>query len=95
MTFDAEGNMYAFVANGWVQRILLNGTGVNWAYVGGRPLAGEFDKEGNLYVCEAAKGLLMVEKGTKRVIIVAAQTVDNVPITYADDLGNIRQCYPL
>jgi sugar lactone lactonase YvrE len=66
---------------------LETGESTEWAYVGGRPLAGEFDSQGNLYVCDAVKGLLYVDKETKVVTIAAARTNDGVPILFADDIG--------
>lgn len=103
VVFDKSGDMYAFTERGVVQRILANGSAVDYAYVGGarfvlccvyvnhlvsgRPLAGDFDSEGNMYVCEASKGLLLIEKNTRRVVVAAARTDDGKPILYADDLG--------
>jgi sugar lactone lactonase YvrE len=57
ITFDKDGNAYGFTVKGQVVSIDLDtGIATEWAFIGGRPLAGEFDHEGNLYVCDAIKG---------------------------------------
>eukprot|EP00877_Chromochloris_zofingiensis_P013931 jgi/Chrzof1/8792/Cz03g24210.t1 len=63
------------------------------AYVGpGRPLGAQFDTDGNLIICDSLKGLMMLEKDTHRVLIVANRVSDTSAIDpgseilYANDL---------
>ena len=55
ITFDAEGNMFAFTARGRIVQVLPDETVVEWANVGGRPISGGFDANGDLIVCDIGK----------------------------------------
>lgn len=95
MTFDRDGNAYGFTVDGRVIQIdLTTGAATEWAYIGGRPLAGEFDVHGDLYVCDSVKGLLHVDHQTRVVSIAAARTNDGVPILFADDIGTTTTTPP-
>lgn len=65
-----------------------------YAYLGpGRPLGAELDKDGNLIICDSLKGLIMLEKYSKRVVILANRVwarsdIDaGSEISYANDLA--------
>eukprot|EP00803_Ostreobium_quekettii_P002281 evm.model.scf_18.14 EVM.evm.TU.scf_18.14 scf_18:86380-87576(-) len=64
-----------------------------YAYTGpGRPGGAEIDAGGNLLVCDTLKGLLMVENGTRRLVVLANRVADDSPldpgteIRFANDL---------
>eukprot|EP00879_Flechtneria_rotunda_P027006 GHRR01028863.1.p1 GENE.GHRR01028863.1~~GHRR01028863.1.p1 ORF type:complete len:391 (+),score=61.95 GHRR01028863.1:43-1215(+) len=77
----------------------LNRTAKAWLGPG-RPLGAAFDAQGNLIICDALKGLLMLEKDTHVVVLLTSRTSKSsplepdAPIIYANDLdvasdGNI------
>jgi len=68
--FDSEDKMYGLTEDGWVMQIDDDGSVLKYAYVGGRPLGGAFDAQDNLFVADAQKGLLMIERESKKVIYV-------------------------
>eukprot|EP00878_Enallax_costatus_P028517 GHUV01030808.1.p1 GENE.GHUV01030808.1~~GHUV01030808.1.p1 ORF type:complete len:341 (+),score=29.56 GHUV01030808.1:466-1488(+) len=63
------------------------------AYLGpGRPLGAKYDAHGNLVICDAFKGLIMLEAGTNRVVLLTnhisstSPLEPNTPVTYTNDL---------
>jgi sugar lactone lactonase YvrE len=58
----------------------------------GRPLGAAFNAQGDLYVCDALKGLLLLRKGSSQVEFVASRVSGSSPlephqpIIYANDL---------
>ena len=65
--FDPSDDTCFFTgtARGSIVRVsTADGSFTEWAYVGGRPLGGSFDKDGNLIVCEPSKGLIKVDRNT-------------------------------
>ncbi|GJP29375.1 hypothetical protein CLOM_g16493 [Closterium sp. NIES-68] len=70
---DAEGNLYSSDASGWI-KILRKGDREprDWVHVGGHPLGLAWRKDGReLVVCEATKGLLLVDVETRFVRLVS------------------------
>lgn len=62
MAFDKAGNVYMGVENGIILKYLpSSGTIIEFAHNLGRPLGMKFDDKGNLYVCDAVKGLLVID----------------------------------
>lgn len=88
ITSNANGDIYATSHEGWVIRwpAPLDSTSKpeRWVNVGGRPLGIAFDAEQNLWVANAYTGLQKITPAG--VVSVEADTVDGVPIRYADDL---------
>lgn len=83
----SKGYAYTGLENGNIVRIRLDGTGGGYESVvntQGRPLGMQFDQYGNLVVCDAKKGLLIVTPDNR--IQVLADRVNNKPIKFADDL---------
>ncbi|MBL0712236.1 MAG: SMP-30/gluconolactonase/LRE family protein [Desulfosarcina sp.] len=81
---DAQGRVYGGTADGRILRIDAQGRVETFADTGGRPLGLHFDREGNLIVCDAVKGLLSVNpRGEVRVLLTAAE---GLPFGFTDDL---------
>lgn len=85
---DGEGRIYAGTEDGTIVRIEAGGRG-EWtietlASTGGRPLGIDFDAAGNLVVCDARKGLLLVSPGGE--VTALARTAGGVPFGFADDV---------
>jgi len=58
-----------------------------WAFVGGRPLSGTFDRNGDLVLTCAIKGLCKVDKNTRKVMILCNKSDnDNREVHFADDV---------
>ncbi|MBU6950229.1 SMP-30/gluconolactonase/LRE family protein [Hahella sp. HN01] len=81
---DAEGAVYAGLANGDIIRINKDGEFEVLANTGGRPLGIEFNPAGDLIVADAAKGLLQLDKAGK--LTVLTSKADNLPFGVADDV---------
>lgn len=76
------GAVYTATRDGWLQRMLPDGSWENWRFVGGTGLLGIAPSaDGSMLVCDADKGLLRVDE--ERVTILAS-TVDGSPIRFAD-----------
>lgn len=81
---DAEGRLYASLHNGQVVRFASDGQPSVFADTQGRPLGMDFDRQGNLIVADAYKGLLSINpQGQIRVLSTSA---DGVPFAFTDDL---------
>jgi len=66
---DREGRVYAGTLDGRVVRLLPDGRIETFAETGGRPLGMQFDRDGNLIVCDASRGLLAIDpQGEIRVL---------------------------
>ncbi|MFL1407616.1 SMP-30/gluconolactonase/LRE family protein [Marinobacter sp. M1N3S26] len=68
---DAQGRLYTGTSDGWIMRMADGGSGEpeRWVDTGGRPLGLVFDKQGNLIVADARRGLLEVSpSGQVRVL---------------------------
>lgn len=85
---DAEGRVYAGLADGRIVRILIDGTVEDFANTGGRPLGMEFDSGGRLIVADAWKGLLSISTGGQ--ITVLSTEADDLPFGFTDDVDIAR-----
>lgn len=85
IALDAQGRIYAATHEGRIVRLQADGSHPeHWAETGGRPLGVKFDRDGNLLVADAYRGLLKIAaSGT---VTVLASEADGKPILYADDL---------
>jgi len=81
---DREGRVYSGTSDGKIIRVLENGTIETFADTKGRPLGLHFDKDENLVVCDASKGLLSIDK--KGTVSVLTTRAGGLPIALADDL---------
>jgi sugar lactone lactonase YvrE len=85
VAIDTAGNVYVGTDDG---SILLFPAGSDqftvFAQTGGRPLGLAFDREGNLIVADADKGLLSVDATGKVSVLSAA--ADGVPFLFTDDV---------
>ncbi|XP_042437930.1 adipocyte plasma membrane-associated protein-like [Zingiber officinale] len=85
---DGDGTLYTATRDGWIKRMLSNGSGFEeWMLAGGGGLLGlalATDDPDRVLVCDAYKGLLKV--GTEGVVSLASH-VDGTRIRFADDLA--------
>lgn len=85
---DAQGNVYAGLADGRIVKIDSQGEVHDFTHTQGRPLGLHFDDSGNLIVADAVKGLLSIDhQGTFSTLV---SEVDGIPINFADDLDISR-----
>lgn len=80
---DDHGRIYGGVADGRILRI-EGDRKETFADTGGRPLGLHFDRQGNLIVCDAVKGLLSVNAQGK--VQVLLSEAEGVPFGFTDDL---------
>lgn len=82
---DEQGNIYAPYEDGRIMQYDSNGKNPKlFANTKGRPLGLEFDKNGNLIVCDAKKGLLKISKDQK--IEVLLTSVDGIDLGFTNDV---------
>jgi sugar lactone lactonase YvrE len=81
---DQQGRLYAGTQDGFIKRILSDGTVESWVNTGGRPLGLHFDHNANLIVCDAYKGLLSINPAGE--ITVLTTSVNGVPFGFTDDV---------
>ena len=81
---DQQGRIYTGTQDGFIKRVLADGTVETWVDTGGRPLGLQFDQGGNLVVCDAYKGLLSINPAGD--ITVLTTSADGVPFAFADDV---------
>ena len=85
IALDSQGRIYAATHEGNIVRLQADGTKPeNWVNTKGRPLGMDFDKDDNLIVVDAFRGLLSIAPDGK--ITELATVADGVPIVYADDV---------
>jgi sugar lactone lactonase YvrE len=85
VALDAEGKIYAGFEDGRIMVLQADGTQPRvFANTHGRPLGMIFDREGNLIVADAIKGLLSVNKAGE--IKVLAEEADGVKFGCLNDL---------
>jgi sugar lactone lactonase YvrE len=84
LALDQDGNVYFALLSGDIKFLDTKGQIHSWVNTGGRPLGIEFDKQGNLLVADALKGLLSVSP--KGDITTLVDSVEGVAINYADDV---------
>ena len=88
VAFDAEGRVYASTAEGTVVRLTPDDGLETWAATGGRPLGLRFDGAGRLLVCDAAKGLLVVDPDGR--VRALATEAEGVPLRHTNNLDVAR-----
>ncbi len=82
---DAAGRIYVSTQDGKIVRMDNDGNNrQTFAETGGRPLGIRFDRQGNLIVCDAYKGLLSISPSGE--IEVLTTGVDGVAFRFTDDL---------
>jgi len=85
IALDAKGRIYAATHEGYIVRLDINGANPeNWVDTKGRPLGIDFDRQGNLIVADAFRGLLSITPDGS--ISELATIADGIPIRYADDV---------
>ncbi len=84
VAIDQQGRIYAGTQDGFIKRVLADGTVETWVDTGGRPLGLHFDHHGNLVVCDAYKGLLSINPAGE--ITVLTTGVNGKPFGFADDV---------
>jgi sugar lactone lactonase YvrE len=85
IALDAQGRIYGGAIDGKIMRLDASGKNPQvFADTGGRPLGFIFDHDGNLLVCDSAKGLLSVAPDGK--ITSLATEADGVPFHCTNDL---------
>ncbi|MFT5594878.1 MAG: sugar lactone lactonase YvrE [Oceanicoccus sp.] len=92
LALDAKNQVYFSLLSGDIKYLDKQGQIQPWVNTGGRPLGIEFDKQGNLLVADAIKGLLSISAQGE--ITTLVDSVDGVAVNYADDVdvasnGNI------
>jgi len=81
---DSQGRVYGGTQDGRILRLLSDGNLEVFAETGGRPLGLQFDKDENLIVCDADKGLLSIDpRGRIRVL---ADSAEGGPFRFTDAL---------
>ncbi|WP_299702780.1 SMP-30/gluconolactonase/LRE family protein [uncultured Tateyamaria sp.] len=80
-----DGLVYAATHEGEIIRIENDGNITSFAQTAGRPLGIEFGAEGTLYVADAYRGLLAIDRAGVVTLLTDAAD-DGSPILYADDL---------
>jgi sugar lactone lactonase YvrE len=80
---DSAGRIYAGIDDGRIIRIDKEGRITDWANTQGRPLGMDFDREGNLVVCDPVKGLVRVDPNGKVSILVP--TDGEIKLGFTDD----------
>jgi len=81
---DKLGRVYGGTQDGFILRVLADGTVERWVETGGRPLGLDWDREGNLVVADAYKGLLSIDPGGS--IRVLSTGAAGVPFGFTDDV---------
>lgn len=82
---DAEGRVYVGVEEGQILRYAADGSSpALFADTGGRPLGLDFDRDGNLVVADAAKGLLSVDP-SGAIDVLCTEAGDH-PLGFTDDV---------
>lgn len=85
LALDSKGNLAISLHSGAIMTLAPGESEIQpWVSTGGRPLGIEFDKEDNLIVADAFKGLLSISPDGD--ITVLANSADGLEILYADDL---------
>lgn len=80
---DSQGRVYGGTQDGKIMRLLPNGRLETFAETHGRPLGLHFDKDGNLIVCDAYKGLLSIDENGQ--ITTLATSAEGIPFKFTDD----------
>ncbi len=83
-TVDSDGVLYTGTQDGWIVRIWPDGRVENWLQTDGRPLGMVFDREGNLIVADAWKGLLSI--APDKTVTVLTREAEGLPFGFTDDV---------
>jgi sugar lactone lactonase YvrE len=81
---DNAGNIYGGTQDGKILRIKADGSVEQFSQTGGRPLGLMFDQQGNLIVCDAYKGLLLID--AKANVTVLTAEAEGLAFKFTDDL---------
>jgi sugar lactone lactonase YvrE len=83
-TVDANGVLYTGTQDGWIVRVTPDGRAENWLQTEGRPLGMVFDRNGNLIVADAGRGLLSIAQD--KTVTVLTREAEGLPFRYTDDV---------
>ncbi|WP_417564919.1 SMP-30/gluconolactonase/LRE family protein [Marinobacter sp.] len=83
-TMGPDGVLYTGTQDGFIVRVFPDGRVGNWLSTGGRPLGMVFDRQGNLIVADAWKGLLSISPEGE--ITVLAREAEGTPFRFTDDV---------
>ncbi|MBC7184983.1 MAG: SMP-30/gluconolactonase/LRE family protein [Marinobacter sp.] len=83
-TIGPDGVLYTGTQDGYIVRVFPDGRVENWLSTGGRPLGMVFDRQGNLIVADAWKGLLSISPDGE--ISVLAREAQGTPFRFTDDV---------
>ena len=81
---DQQGRIYVGTQDGFIKRVLVDGSVETWVETGGRPLGLAIDQGGNLVVCDAYKGLLSINSAGD--VTVLTTEADGLPFAFVDDV---------
>jgi len=81
---DSQGRVYGGTQDGKIMRLWPDGKLETFAETEGRPLGLQFDRNENLMVCDAYKGLLSIDQQGK--ITVLATSAEGGPFKFTDAL---------
>jgi len=84
IAIDKAGNIYGGTQDGKILRIKPGGSVEQFSQTGGRPLGMMFDRQGNLIVCDAYKGLLSID--TEGKVTVLTTEAEGIAFKFTDDL---------
>ncbi|MGD9732365.1 MAG: SMP-30/gluconolactonase/LRE family protein [Desulfamplus sp.] len=93
VAIDNDGRIYGGTQDGKIVRILQDDTLEIFAETQGRPLGMRFDRDQNLIVCDAYKGLLSINpKGNIKVL---CRSAEGIPFRFTDalDIANNGSIY--
>lgn len=78
---DEHGHVYTGLEDGRVLRVTEDGRRIDIiADTGGRPLGLEFYPDGQLLVCDAEKGLLLVDRATGKINVLVPRGVESLRV---------------
>ncbi|TGN38279.1 SMP-30/gluconolactonase/LRE family protein [Marinobacter confluentis] len=83
-TIDGNGLLYTGTQDGWIVRVWPDGRVENWLQTDGRPLGMVFDRNGNLIVADAWKGLLSI--APDKTVSVLTREAEGLPFRFTDDV---------
>jgi sugar lactone lactonase YvrE len=83
-TIDANGVLHTGTQDGWIARVWPDGRVENWVQTEGRPLGMVFDRDGNLIVADAWKGLLSISPD--KTVTVLTREAEGLPFAFTDDV---------
>ena len=84
VVMDVKGQIYAGTQDGKIIRLLPNGMLETFAVTQGRPLGIQFDKNNNLIICDAYRGLLSIDPEGK--ITELTNSAADIPFKLTDAL---------